>query len=139
MFPNMINRYDIMSMSLCLDLIVSTRVLDEHSLPSFIFSLDCSRPDQTSCAIITNRTTHPLYMAGSLAFSHFFQWRPMGLCGLGDEDLAIAPTAALHCSTPTGMTQRFNLFTFIDSRSQLQILDYELMFTDSVEIPAVRF
>ena len=27
----------------------------------------------------------------------------MGLRGLGVEALAIAPTAALHCSTPTGM------------------------------------
>ena len=25
----------------------------------------------------------------------------MGLCGLGAEDLTIAPTAALHCFTPT--------------------------------------
>ena len=32
----------------------------------------------------------------------------MGLRGLGAADLAIAPTAALHCSTPTGMTVVFN-------------------------------
>ena len=118
---NSCDRNDVTSTALGLALIASTRVIPlladrhTHSLPSFIFSLHCSTPDQTSllhcstpdetsCAMTTNITIHPLYATGSLAFSHFFQWGPMGLCGLAATELAITPTAALHCSTPTGMT-----------------------------------
>ena len=108
---NSCSRNDATIAALGLALIASTRVFPlladwhTHSLPSFIFSLHCSRPDEASSATTTNRTTHPLYATGSLAFSHFFQWRPTGLCGLAATELAIAPTAALHCSTPTGMAQ----------------------------------
>ena len=118
---NSCDRNDVTSTALGLTLIASTRVTPllaryTHSLPSFIFSLHCSMPeeasllhcstpDEASCAMTTNITIHPLYATGSLAFSHFFQWGPIGLCGLAATELAITPTAALHCSTPTGITQ----------------------------------
>ena len=112
------SRFIVTSSVLGLPLTASSRVFlllgHEHtcSLSSFFFSefsisdsFHSWKHDENSSAMTTSITTHPLYVTGSLALSHFFHWGPMGHCGLALTELAITPTAALHCSTLTGMSQ----------------------------------